>query len=155
MSANLSSATHPACAQRAERGPEVGLTHVALVVSDVDASLRFYARYANMHEVHRRSGRNGPIVWLSDLSRPFAIVLIQADAVGTRLDGISHLGVACESRAEVDRLCALARQEKCLALEPEDAGQPVGYRALLHDPDGHNLELSHGQEVGQAIANAS
>ena len=90
-----------------------GLTHVALLVRDPEASIAFYARYARMQVVHRRrdeaSGRQ--VLWLSDLTRPFVIVLIQAERVEGRLDGFAHLGVGCESRAEVDRLCALAREE--------------------------------------------
>jgi hypothetical protein len=27
----------------------------------------------------------------------------------------------------------------------------VGYWAVVVDPDGHNLELSHGQEVGLTV----
>jgi predicted lactoylglutathione lyase len=64
---------------------------------------------------------------------------------------LAHLGVACASRAEVDHLCAQAKAEGCLLLEPHDAGPPVGYSALLSDPDGHTLELSFGQEVAWIV----
>ena len=133
-----------------------GLTHVALLVRDPEASIAFYARYARMQVVHRRrdesSGRQ--VLWLSDLTRPFVIVLIQAERVEGRLDGFAHLGVGCESRAEVDRLCALAREEGRLGLGPLDSGDPVGYWAFIRDPDGHNLGLSYGQEVGFTVAEA-
>jgi len=133
-----------------------GLTHVALLVRDPEASIAFYARYARMQVVHRRrdepSGRQ--VLWLSDLTRPFVIVLIQAERVEGRLDGFAHLGVGCESRAEVDRLCALAREEGRLAMGPLDSGYPVGYWAFLRDPDGNNLEISYGQEVGLAVGAA-
>jgi catechol 2,3-dioxygenase-like lactoylglutathione lyase family enzyme len=132
---------------------DVGLTHVALPVADVAASVAFYARYAAMRVVHRRrdpaSGHE--VVWLSDGTRPFVIVLIEVQHVGGRLEGLAHLGVACATRDEVDRLCADARAEGRLRLGPLDAGAPVGYFALLADPDGHTLELSHGQEVGLAV----
>jgi catechol 2,3-dioxygenase-like lactoylglutathione lyase family enzyme len=133
-----------------------GLTHVALLVRDPEASIAFYAKYARMQVVHRRAdaqtGRS--VLWLSDMTRPFVIVLIQAERVEGRLDGFAHLGVGCESRAEVDRLVALAHEEGRLALGPHDSGYPVGYWAFLRDPDGHNLEISHGQEVGLAVAEA-
>jgi hypothetical protein len=32
-----------------------------------------------------------------------------------------------------------------------DSGYPVGYWGLIVDPDGHNLELSYGQEVALAV----
>jgi hypothetical protein len=81
-------------------------------------------------------------------------VLLESSAGGARLDGAAHLGIGCASRQEVDELCERARQQGCLALGPNDAGRPVGYWALLHDPDGHNLELSHGQQVGSEVARA-
>ena len=60
---------------------DLGLTHVALPVTDVDASAAFYARYADLQVVHRRVDGTGTggvgVVWLSDLTRPFVIVLIQ------------------------------------------------------------------------------
>jgi catechol 2,3-dioxygenase-like lactoylglutathione lyase family enzyme len=133
---------------------EVGLSHVALSVRDMQASVAFYERYAGMREVHRRNGSSRPIVWLSDLSRPFVIVLIEVDEVDGRLEGIAHLGIGCESREQVDQLCEQAASESRLLMGPEDAGHPVGYWALLRDPDGHNLELSFGQEVALAVGRA-
>jgi len=125
----------------------VGLTHVALPVRDLDASIDFYARYAQMQVVHRREG----VVWLSDRTRPFVIVLMQAGEVEHPLRPAAHLGVACASRSEVDRLSALARDEERLVGGPEDYGPPVGYWAFLSDPDGHTLEISHGQDVGLVV----
>ena len=39
-------------------------------------------------------------------------------------------------------------------LGPFDDGPPVGYWAYVVDPDGHNLEISYGQEVGLAVDTA-
>jgi catechol 2,3-dioxygenase-like lactoylglutathione lyase family enzyme len=127
---------------------DVGLTHVALPARDLERSIDFYARYARMQVVHRREGA----VWLSDKTRPFVVVLLEAPEIGTPLLPVSHLGVACESREEVDRLCTQAAGEGCLIGGPNDYGPPVGYWAFLRDPDGHTLEVSHGQEVGLAVA---
>ena len=79
------------------------------------------------------------------------MVLSQRERVDTPLAPPSHLGVACASRAEIDRLCELARREGCLRREPHDSGPPVGYVASLSDPDGHTLELSFGQDVTEAV----
>lgn len=131
---------------------DVGLTHVALPVSDPDDSVRFYERYADMHIVHRREDAPGSrVVWLSDLTRPFVIVLIEHPGDTGTLGGWAHLGVACESRAEVDRRCDEAREAGLAVSGPVDSGPPVGYWAIIPDPDGHNLELSFGQEVGVAV----
>ena len=41
--------------------------------------------------------------------------------------------------------CAQARAEGIEVGGPYDTGPPVGYWAIIPDPDGHNLELSYGQ----------
>ncbi len=135
--------------------PDLGLSHIALTVRDVDRSIDFYRIFAGFDVVHRRGAPGRRVVWLSDLRRPFAVVLIEAENPQGLLEGISHLGIGCESREEVDRLAAVARAAGLLKLEPRDSGQPVGYWALLRDPDGHNLELAYGQEVASEIARAS
>jgi catechol 2,3-dioxygenase-like lactoylglutathione lyase family enzyme len=129
---------------------DVGLTHVALPVRSLAASVAFYAKYARMQAVHRRHG----VVWLSDRTRPFAIVLIETSGEIKPLLPMAHLGVGVASREEVDRLCRLAQDDQCLLRQPEDSGSPVGYWALLRDPDGHTLELAHGQELGGAVESA-
>jgi len=131
-----------------------GLTHVALTVADVDRSIDFYRRYADMEVVHRRED-DDVVVWLSDGTRPFVIVLIEQAAVSHALGGFAHLGVGCATREEVDQRCAQARDEERTVMGPLDSGYPVGYWAILVDPDGHNLELSFGQEVGLAVDRAT
>ena len=58
---------------------DVGLTHIALPVTDVDKSVAFYTKYARMQIVHRRSEQStgSDVVWISDKTRPFVIVLIR------------------------------------------------------------------------------
>jgi len=129
---------------------DVGLTHVALPVRDIAASIAFYASFAGMQVVHRRDG----VVWLSDRTRPFVIVLVKARSVGTKLLPLAHLGVACASREEIDRLSDAARREERLIEGPRDLGPPIGYYVFIRDPDGHTLELSHGQEVGVTVEGA-
>lgn len=136
---------------------DVGLTHVALPVSNVERSIEFYQTYANMQVVHQRiDAETGiPVVWLSDKTRPFVIVLIQSDSVHPVLSAMAHLGVGCSNRKELDALCAKAKQEGILLKSPQDSGYPIGYWAFLSDPDGHTLELSYGQEVGLTVAAAT
>lgn len=136
---------------------DLGLTHIALPVTDVGASVAFYSKYARMSVVHRRKGAedDGEVVWVSDRTRPFVVVLIRVERVEHPLVPWAHLGVGCESREEVDRLCGEARAEGRLLAEPTDSGYPVGYWALLRDPDGHTLELSYGQEVGLTVESAT
>lgn len=135
---------------------DLGFTHVALTVSDLDKSIAFYSRYAAMQAIHRRTDAetNADVAWLSDLTRPFVVVLIKVGTVETPLRPISHLGVACATREDVDRLCEDARQEGIEVEGPRDWPSPVGYWAFLRDPDGHTLELSYGQEIGFTVEEA-
>lgn len=135
---------------------DVGLTHVALCARDVGASARFYSRYAMMEIVHERENPDDGkrVVWLSDGTRPFVLVLLQAEDPAPILKPLAHLGVGCATKAEVDRLVALARDEGVLVDGPTDSGPPVGYWVFLRDPDGHTLELSFGQEVGLTVEQA-
>jgi catechol 2,3-dioxygenase-like lactoylglutathione lyase family enzyme len=132
---------------------DLGLTHVALPVSDLARSLAFYQRYAGMQVVHERvdGAAGNRVAWVSDKTRPFVIVLIEVGEVKHALLPIAHLGVGCASREEVDRLAADAKAEGLPCFGPVDYGYPVGYFAMISDPDHHTLEVSHGQEVGLAV----
>jgi catechol 2,3-dioxygenase-like lactoylglutathione lyase family enzyme len=133
-----------------------GLTHVALPVRDLARSLAFYRRYARMEVVHERADpvHGSRVAWVSDKTRPFVIVLIEVPEVKHALLPIGHLGVGCASSAEVDRLAADAKAEGRPCFGPVDYGYPVGYFALISDPDDHTLEVSFGQEVGLAVERA-
>lgn len=136
---------------------DIGLTHIALPVSDLEKSIEFYANYAQMQVVHRRIDAEAgvAVAWLTDRTRPFAIVLIQTDSVHPVLSPLAHLGIGCKSREAMDMLCDKARQAGVLVEEPKDSGYPVGYWAFLRDPDGHTLELSYGQEIGLTVEQAN
>ncbi len=145
-----------------------GLTHIAFRVSDLDRSVAFYADYAAMNVVHRRNERGGArVAWVSDRTRPFVLVLVEPSRPERlRLDWrrlgwhrlfrhsaprFSHLGVACASRDEVDRLAARAAEAGIIEEGPIELPPPVGYLALIRDPDGYTLELSVGQDVEDAV----
>lgn len=135
---------------------DLGMTHVAFAVRDLERSIAFYAKYAATRVIHERhNGHDGKVAWISDGTRPFAVVLIQSKAAhDTPLGPFGHLGVALASREEVDCLANEARREGVLRSEPTDSGPPVGYWTLLADPDGNTLELSFGQLVEFTVAHA-
>ena len=134
---------------------DVGVTHVAFAVRDLAASIAFYERYGGLRVVHQRGEHPHGVAWLSDLTRPFAIVLVQqVNHQDSPLGPFGHVGVGCASREEIDRLAAMAEREGCLARPPLDSGPPVGYWAYFRDPDGNILELSFGQDVGGAVIRA-
>lgn len=132
---------------------DVGLTHIALPVTDIEQSIKFYSVYAGMQVIHRRiDAETGvAVVWLSDRTRPFVIVLIQTSSVHPVLSPLAHLGVGCQNREFMDALCEQAKQEGVLVQAPKDSGYPIGYWAFLQDPDGHTIELSYGQEIGLTL----
>jgi catechol 2,3-dioxygenase-like lactoylglutathione lyase family enzyme len=136
---------------------DLGLTHVALTVSNVDASISFYEKYAHLKVVQRRVDRTtqSDVAWIGDTIHPFVIVLLKMPKVDGALLPESHLGVACESREEVDRLCHQAQKEGILLKGPIDSPPPVGYWAYIRDPDGHTLEISYGQDIESVMKSQS
>ncbi|MEG4347996.1 VOC family protein [Microcoleus sp. A003_D6] len=52
---------------------DIGLTHIALPVSDVDRTIEFYSKYAGMQVIHSRIDAEAgvAVVWLSDRTRPW------------------------------------------------------------------------------------
>jgi catechol 2,3-dioxygenase-like lactoylglutathione lyase family enzyme len=140
--------------------PDLGWTHVALPARDLARSIAFYAQYAGMSVVHDRTdepaaNEAGRVVWLSDRTRPFVLVLLQtARAVERPLGPFAHLGIALASRADVDGVAARARAAGVLLGGPHDDGPPVGYWCFIADPDGHVIEFAYGQHVGLTVERA-
>jgi catechol 2,3-dioxygenase-like lactoylglutathione lyase family enzyme len=143
---------------------DLGLTHIALTVRDVEASVRFYRRYAGLHGIHERGSGTIRVGWISDLRRPFGLVLVERRIgplrawLARQLEGVRpamhHIGIAVATRADVDRLCETARREGILRRPPRDAGHPVNYYGMIGDPDGNRLEVSCGQVMSIAFAEA-
>jgi lactoylglutathione lyase len=143
------------------------LTHVALPVRDIDATLAFYAKYTTLRRIHEREDTETGLrsAWLANerdvtaSAARFVIVLIGGSLpraiVGDDmketygfLTSISHLGISMDSRADVDRVAALAKEDGCLVLGPAYRNSVVGYICLIRDPDGNNLEFSVEQILG-------
>jgi catechol 2,3-dioxygenase-like lactoylglutathione lyase family enzyme len=126
------------------------LTHLALGVSDLERTIDFYRRHAKLHVVHDRHDGHARVVWLSERAEDpdFVLVLFQVDAEPPVAPStLQHLGFAVESRAEVDAAAEAARQEGVLSVPPTYAGPVVGYFCIVRDPDGNQVEFSHGQPI--------
>ncbi len=143
---------------------DLGLTHIALYVCDVEASVHFYQEYAGLHDIHSRGDGQSSVGWISDLKRPFGLVLLRrrggpvrrwiARQLGSYRPALAHVGIALSSREQVDTLCERARKKGILRKPPRDAGHPVNYYGMIADPDGNNLELSFGQVMSVVFADA-
>jgi catechol 2,3-dioxygenase-like lactoylglutathione lyase family enzyme len=142
------------------------LTHIALPVRDLDATLAFYEKYTTLVKIHERQDPDTGLrsVWLAnqrditDAAARFVIVLI-AGKLPTHITGdikeeygflrsISHLGISLDSRDEVDQIALMAKEDGCLLLGPMYRNEVVGYICVITDPDGNNLEFSVEQVLG-------
>jgi len=132
------------------------LTHMALHVQDLDATVAFYERFAGMTKIrHWHDVETGMrTAWLRCASpgERFVLVILQgeptqfAGAAPQRPIGpLSHLGFAVDSRDAVDRIAAEARAAGVLLAAPNYVSEIVGYICYLRDPNGHSVEFSHGQ----------
>jgi lactoylglutathione lyase len=129
-------------------------THVALPVSDLDASIAWYETFTPLQLIQRRSDEAGQSAWLGHRTateHPFVLVLVDFNEHHgqrqPRLFPFAHLGMEMPARADVDQIAARAVAAGCLEREPTDLPQPVGYVCMLRDPDGNTVEFSHDQRV--------
>ena len=60
---------------------------------------------------------------------------------------LAHLGISLDSTEQVDQIAERGDSEGCLAWEPRQESDPVGYICALSDPDGNLVEFSYGQEI--------
>jgi len=133
---------------------DIGLSHVALVVRDLEKSIAFYREFAELQLVHRRAagGDIEEVAWLADGTRPFALVLIASSALDdTPLGPFGHIGIACAKSEDVHCRAVEAERRGILRSALRDDGPPVGLWTYIADPDGNTLELSFGQEIAFAV----
>jgi len=119
-------------------------------VKDLEASIAFYRLYAGLRAVHDRTDDETRVVWLAEVEEDPAFVIVlmgmPADAQQS-VRPVDHLGFAVGSRAEVDRLGALGKEDGTLVLAPVEYGGVVGYLCEVSDPDGNVCEFSYGQPI--------
>jgi catechol 2,3-dioxygenase-like lactoylglutathione lyase family enzyme len=132
----------------------IGFSHISVKVSDIDKSVAFYKRWAGLHVIDRledpKTGAKAARMGDRTQDNVFVLALVQHGEVQHQLAGMGHIGIGCADRAEVDRLSKEADAEGCLRMGPVDSGFPLGYWSFLLDPDGHQLELSYGQNDPEA-----
>jgi len=65
------------------------------------------------------------------------------------LGPVSHFGFGLPSRDSVDAMAAGAKNAGLLQFGPTFLNSYAGYLCIVRDPDGHNVEFSHGQSLGR------
>jgi len=131
------------------------LTHLALHVHDLDATIAFYAELCGWEVIHERRNQDPLVVWMGEPghTQRFVLVLLSGGPRRPPLGGdISHLGFAVQSRDEVDRIAALGKERGILHWPVTDAKWPVGYYCGILDPNGNLVEFSYGQPLGPGAA---
>ncbi len=133
------------------RGISMKCTHVALQVRSLERSIAFYRRYCGMRVVHERQEHGIHVAWLGWGEDPpkFVIVLLEEPYEVNRQPPWQHIGMAVDSRAEVDAAHSKATDDGLTNhWPPVDAGPVVGYYCGVPDPDGNIVEFSFGQRIG-------
>jgi len=127
------------------------LTHLAMHVRDLDASIAFYRDFCGMAISHERVSGDHRVVWLAEPGREGEFVLVLLPNGPGRdqpREDFSHLGFAVDSRERVDAVAEKARLAGCLLWAPREEPYPVGYYCGVVDPDGYFVEFSYGQPLG-------
>ena len=137
-------------------------THIALRVSDIDATIAWYLRYTALELLDRREDADGYRAWLghSDSGEhPFVLVLAEffegrdpfAPTPLAKLAPFNHLGMELPTKADVNAIAARATADGCLAMKAQMMSDPIGYICMLEDPDGNLVEFSFDQGVYEKV----
>jgi catechol 2,3-dioxygenase-like lactoylglutathione lyase family enzyme len=137
-------------------------THVALRVSDLDATIDWYRRYTTLELLDQREDADGYGAWLGHPDTgeyPFILVLVQfleghdpfASQPLAKLAPFNHFGIELPARADVDAIAERAAAEGCLAMPAQQMPDPIGYICMLEDPDGNLVEFSFDQGVYEKV----
>jgi catechol 2,3-dioxygenase-like lactoylglutathione lyase family enzyme len=126
------------------------LTHLALPCNNLDATIVWYETYTPLRKTHHRQDALGAVAWLAPQDPGIVLVFIQKNETTESvpvLTPLAHLGISLDSTDQVDQVAARGESEGCLAWEPRQEPDPVGYICALSDPDGNLVEFSYGQEI--------
>ena len=137
-------------------------THIALRVSDIDATIAFYLDYTDLELLDKREDEDGYGAWLGHSDQkefPFILVLAQffpdrdpfAPTPLAKMAPFNHFGIELPTKDAVDAIAARAETDGCLAMPARMMPDPIGYICMLEDPDGNLVEFSFDQGVYETV----
>lgn len=116
----------------------VGLDHVVLVVSDVEASLRWYVENLGMATERVEEWRRGEVLFPSlRVDEGTVIDLLPGEAEGRNVD---HVALVVEG-ADLDAVAASGELDVLAGPADLWGARGVGRGVYVRDPDGHVIEL--------------
>lgn len=119
-----------------------GLSHIQIVVADVERSLRFYSALLGARELFR----DGAAVFINTPGTHDVITLAEGPARPGPGDGVRHFGFLLESPDDADDAAAQieAAGGQIVSRGEHGPGSPYVY-AL--DPDGHTIEFWYDADL--------
>lgn len=131
-------------------GPAPRIEHVALWVSDLDRSCRFYAQHfgARIGPLYENPGKGFRSRFLAfadgarlELMSTAMLAPVEL-APGAQRMGLTHLAMALGSEAAVDALTATLREAGVPVLDgPRRTGDGY-YESVVLDPEGNRIEIT-------------
>ena len=122
------------------------LRHIAIAVSDPQASARFYEQAFDMKRIAEADASIGQAVFLSDGVVNLTLCRYNADApagkVGKDYVGLHHIGFQVEDVEQTQARIEAAGGTYWMGEVPEDRTRNVFYEVKFHDPNGVILDIT-------------
>jgi len=129
-------------------GQVLGLWHLALRVTDLGKSQRFYQTFFGMQVVWQPDADN---VYLSSGRDNLALHQIQASEIegypGRHGQWLDHLGFIMDAPESVDRLFAQAQQQGVKVVQAPKRHRDGSYSCYLADPDENTVQVLYEPTV--------
>ena len=124
----------------------IGLQHVALIVSDLDASRRFYGEQLGMEELQRPASFGFAGAWYRAGGQEIHLIGAADTSAqpGWGSRPRTDVGLAAHLAFEVDDLDTECERLRSIGVDACSAARPRGdgvVQIYFEDPDGHLVEL--------------
>ena len=125
----------------------IGLQHVALIVSDVDVSRRFYGEQLGMEELQRPASFGFGGAWYRAGGQEIHLIAATDTSAKAGWGGTgprADVGLATHLAFEVDDLAAECARLSSIGVNACSEARPRGdgvVQIYFEDPDGHLVEL--------------